>query len=144
MTALSRLFRCLTATAILLGVPASALAEPAAAAIAPPSADDRAKTSFQDFADTWMEKVMATAEKHRQNPTIRPGTEQPMVTWRGYGEEYNVELQPTGNANSPYVGVLRYVEKIYSCTDSAAEDCTVASAIPVTEIFRFQNGRWVY
>jgi hypothetical protein len=66
------------------------------------------------------------------------------VTYRDHASDFAVELRPTGYAAAPYVGILRYSEQIFSCRDIAANDCTLSSQIPVTEIFRFQNGRWVY
>jgi hypothetical protein len=33
---------------------------------------------------------------------------------------------------------------MYTCSDAKATRCSVASTTPVTEIFRFQDGRWVY
>ena len=45
---------------------------------------------------------------------------------------------------APFVGLLRYGEQLFSCSDTGATRCGVAHTTPVTEIFRFQNGRWVY
>ena len=35
-------------------------------------------------------------------------------------------------------------EQVFTCADTGATRCRIASTTPVTEIFRFQNGRWVY
>jgi hypothetical protein len=114
------------------------------AAIAPDSGRNRAESSFEEFAEDWMAKVRALEQKHRSNPTIKQGASEPLVTYRGYGEGYSVELRPTGNARAPYVGLLRYTEHVYSCRDMDVDSCTVASTVPVTEIFRYQDGRWNY
>ena len=74
-------------------------------------------------------------EAHRANAE-RAGT-----GYTGYGDDYRMELKPTGHAAAPYVGILRYQQ--LRCAD-AARTCKVAGRSPVTEIFRFQNGRWVY
>jgi hypothetical protein len=105
------------------------------------SGNERAKMSFETFAKGWMEKAQRLEAAQKEKPAIRPGASAPLVTYRGYGEDYSVELRPTGHAQAPYIGLLRYTEHLYSCAD---EECTVASTIPVTEIFRFQDGRWVY
>jgi len=105
------------------------------------SGDEVAQHSFERFAEGWMEKVQELEESQRKHPTVRPGASAPLVTYRGYGDDYSVELRPTGHAQAPYIGLLRYTEQVYSCKQ---EECTVASTVPVTEIFRFQNGRWVY
>ena len=92
----------------------------------------------------WMDKVHRLAAEERRNPTIRPGAEQVIVTYRGYGEDFSVELRPTGHPTSPFVGLLRYSELLYTCTEPKASDCTVASSVPVTEIFRLRDGHWSY
>ena len=59
-------------------------------------------------------------------------------------ETIRTELKPTGNPESPYVGILRYVEHVYECNGPSDRNCRRVSATPVTEIFRFRNGRWIY
>jgi len=131
---------CISALLLLAG---PALAD-SPAAIPPDSGRTRAETAFEGFTSDWMAKVRALEQRHRTNPTIKQGASDPVVTYRGYGDDYTVELRPTGNARAPYVGLLRYTEHVYSCRDVEAERCTVASSVPVTEIFRYQNGRWNY
>ena len=104
--------------------------------------DQRARTSFERFAGKWMNRVHKLEDEQRRNPSVRPGAAAPMVTYRGYGDDYSIELRPTGHASAPYIGLLRYTEHVYSCATTS--ECTVASSVPVTEIFRFQDGRWVY
>lgn len=136
-------FRILALAAVLaLPLAASpAFGQPAAI---PDSAEGRARASFASFAESWMAKVRTMEAQARRNPTVRPGATGPLVTYRGYGDAFDTELRPTGHATAPYVGILRYEERVYSCSDAGASDCTVASVIPVTEIFRFQQGRWIY
>lgn len=110
------------------------------AAIAPQ--DDRARTSFAKFSREWMAKVQRMADE--QKPTARASASSALVTYRDYTDDFTVELRPTGHASAPYVGILRYSERIFSCQDIGANDCTMSSEIPVTEIFRYQDGRWVY
>lgn len=130
---------CLTAGLAVAFLAAPALADDPAA-IAP--ADEQAKASFMKFAQSWMDKVQRMAAE--QKPSVQPGAVNTMVTYRDYGDDFTVELRPTGHATAPYVGILRYHEQIFSCKDLAANDCTLSSEIPVTEIFRYQGGRWVY
>jgi hypothetical protein len=123
---------------VLLAAPPVFGKSPAAIA---DSGDERAKTSFETFAKGWMEKAQQLEAEQKEKPAIRPGASAPLVTYRGYGDDYSVELRPTGHSQAPYIGLLRYTEHLYSCVD---KECTVASTVPVTEIFRFQDGRWVY
>ena len=126
---------------LLLAAPALAGSP---AAIRPDSGRARVEASFDRFASDWMKKVRSLELQHRSNPTVKRGATDPVVTYRGYGADYSVELRPTGNGRSPYVGLLRYTEHVYSCEDMGASSCTTASSVPVTEIFRYQNGRWTY
>ena len=100
-----------------------------------------ARKAFQRFAQDWMKKVRKLEEENRRNPTVRPGAGGTISTYRGYGDDFSIELRPTGRAVAPYIGLLRYTELTYS---GVGETCSVASRSPVTEIFRFQDGRWVY
>ena len=126
----------------LLALSTSALADsPAAIAEA---GRNRAASSFERFTEEWIEKVRTLEEKHRTSPTVKQGATDPIVTYRGYAEDYDVEMRPTGNARAPYVGLLRYTEHVYSCASIKAQECSIASTIPVTEIFRYREGRWSY
>ncbi len=91
-----------------------------------------------------MAKMQENEAHNRSNATVQPGSDQNLVTYRGFGENFTVELRPTGHPSSPFVGILRYEEQVYSCNDVDASNCSVASSLPVTEIFRYQGGRWVY
>ena len=113
------------------------------AAMADPGIEG-AEASFDAFAQRWMDRVHRLEARHRNKPTVNEGSEGPIVTYRGYGNDYTIELRETGYARAPYVGLLRYVEHIYSCASLAARKCRRASSIPVTEIFRFQDGSWAY
>jgi hypothetical protein len=127
---------------LLLVAAAAASASPPAAI--PPDAQSRAQAAFETFAADWMTKVRALEVHNRANPQVQSGASEPVVTYRGYGSDYALELRATGHAKAPWVGLIRYTELLYSCRSVAADDCSVASSVPVTEIFRFSNGRWAY
>jgi hypothetical protein len=103
--------------------------------------DESARTSFQHFARAWMDKVKKLEAENRKKPTVQATAQGTTTTYRGYGDDFSIELRPTGQAVAPYIGLLRYEERVYSCVK---DTCSVASAVPVTEIFRMQNGRWIY
>ncbi len=103
--------------------------------------DERARTSFQHFARAWMDKIKKLEAENRTKPTLKASAQGTTSTYRGYGEDFSIELRPTGQAVAPYIGLLRYEERVYSCV---RDRCTVASTVPVTEIFRMQDGRWIY
>jgi hypothetical protein len=124
-------------TALL--IPMTAMAEsPAAISDASRS---RAEDQFHQFAKTWMANVQRLQTQDRDKPTMRAGGGS---SYRGYGEDYSLELRPTGHPSAPYVGLLRYTELMYSCPSAGRANCSVSSRVPVTEIFRYENGRWSY
>lgn len=123
----------LTAGAITL-IGSAVYAGPPAAIPANDPAMARAESSFQDFAKDWMKKMEAAEASNRQH--AQGGS------YRGYDEDFRIELKPTGSSTAPYVGLLRYEEQ--QCAAGSGSDCRVASTTLVTEIFRFQGGRWVY
>ena len=130
------------AVCALLFSPAIALAD------SPASISDasrtRAEDQFQKFAKTWMANVQRLQTQDRSKPTVRASAGGTQASYRGYSDDFTVELRPTGHPSAPYVGLLRYTELMYSCPSANATDCTVASRVPVTEIFRYENGRWSY
>jgi hypothetical protein len=142
------MLRSILIAAILFGAGAAAADDPAAADPAPAAVADgarsRAERSFDTFAREWMAKARGLEEHYRANPDVKLGSTAPVITYRGYGDEYTLELRPTGYPSAPYVGLLSYVEHVYSCTRMDAQDCQVAASTPVTEIFRYQDGRWTY
>ena len=76
--------------------------------------DPQAEASLRAFGRTWLEK-MRKADGRKQ---IR--------------DDFETELRPTGNKQAPWVGIVRYCEK------------TPSKSTVVTEIFRFEGGKWVY
>ena len=136
-----RCVRFVAGCALLL-LPATALAEsPAKVSDAGRS---RAEDQFHQFAKTWMAKVQRLQTQDQSKPTARAGASGTQHSYRGYGDDYSVELRPTGHPSAPYVGLLRYTELMYSCPSPGSKDCSISSRVPVTEIFRYENGRWSY
>ena len=135
---------CLAIASMLLIAAAPAAADLHAEAPNSTGVDQSALSSFSKFAQKWMAKMEQSEARNRENPTVRPGASQNLVTYRGFGEDYSVELRPTGQPSAPFIGILHYSEQIFSCREASASNCSVASSAPVTEIFRYQRGRWTY
>jgi len=135
---------CLAIASALLVAAAPATADSPAGIPDASTADESALSSFSEFAKKWMAKMETNEARNRENPTVQPGPSQNLVTYRGFGEDFTVELRATGQPSSPFIGILRYSEQIYSCREVVASNCSVASSLPVTEIFRYQSGRWIY
>lgn len=117
----------------LAGASLAVAGEPAAIAPSDPGLA-RAESSFQSFAQDWMKK-MAAAEAHEKAKAAGGA-------YRGYGDDFQIELKPTGSATAPYVGLLRYQER--QCAAGGGRSCKVVGTTRVTEIFRYQGGRWIY
>jgi len=113
---------------------APALADPPAALAKPDPTRARALASFERFAESWMAEMRQHEARARANGNAQRG-------FRGVGSQHRVSLKATGNPRIPWVGMLRYAEHEYACRSAG---CSRAASRTVTEVFRFQGGRWVY
>jgi len=130
---------------LALCVPLAAAQAGPPASIDPDAGSSAAvKASFDAFARDWVARAQARGERERANPRLTPGARELIATYREVGGDFETELQPTGRPDSPYVGVLRYSEQVMACADLHASACHPVSTVPVTEVFRFREGRWVY
>jgi len=99
---------------------------------------DQALTRFRAFTESWMDGLR------------RANALQPIAALSGayaltrLSIAYTQEVKPTGSASNPYLGILHYAEEHYQCRDFAQTDCIALDSTPVTEIFRYRNGVWVY
>jgi hypothetical protein len=150
----TRVHRLLPALVLSLALAPAAVAEspaaakgPKAAAKAPaasPAEREKAAAAFDAFASQWMDKMQRVEADNRRQPSVTRGGSGPQVSYRGYTDDFRVELRPTGYPGAPFVGLIRYGEQLFTCSDPGATRCGVAYTTPVTEIFRFQDGRWIY
>jgi hypothetical protein len=97
----------------------------------------QARSAFDAFTQTWMDKL-------RSSSAVRTVSTSSGSTVKRFSTTHTEEVKPTGSASNPYVGVLHYTEESYNCSDAAQKNCTLVDSTPVTEIFRYQNGKWVY
>jgi hypothetical protein len=100
-------------------------------------AEAQARAAFDSFTQTWMDKL-------RSSSAIRTVSTSSGSTVKRFSATHTEEVKPTGSASNPFVGVLHYTEESYHCSDAAQRNCTLIDSTPVTEIFRYQNGKWVY
>ena len=100
-------------------------------------AEAQARSAFDSFTQTWMDKL-------RSSSAIRTVSTSSGSTVKRFSTSHTEEVKPTGSPSNPFVGVLHYTEESYNCSDAAQRNCTLVESTPVTEIFRFQNGKWVY
>jgi hypothetical protein len=131
--------RALVASTVLvaaLGFSTAAFAGPPAKVAPSESGRVNVETQFRAFAKTWMDRQEASEAKMKRDAS-GPG-----ATARGVSDDFKIELRPTGNAKAPYVGILRYTEQTYDC--GGTNGCTERDSTRVTEIFKYQAGRWQY
>jgi len=129
---------------VMLGCASVALANPPAAIPKTDPAHERAERSFNEFASSWMQKMERLEAANRAKPKLESIGGMTVANYRGYAEDFNIELKPTGSKTAPWVGILRYNEMQFSCADQAATRCSPSKTTRVTEIFRFQGGKWIY
>jgi len=138
---MTRLGSMIAAALLLAGltIPALALAQPPASIPHQDGAQRRASRSFDRFASGWMKKMKRAEESGRKRASARH-------SYRAFADSsMQTQLRPTGSTKAPYVGLLRYQEQQIRCQDpKTRRGCKVVSTTPVTEIFRFQDGHWVY
>lgn len=122
-------------SSVLFGSVATAsFAEPPAALAPSDPSRARALGSLERFAESWMDSLERLEAQGRAAGARQGG-------YRGFGPDYAVTLKATGNSRAPWVGLIRYTEHEYACQQAG---CSRASSRKITEIFRFQEGRWVY
>lgn len=124
-----------------LAVAGLATAEPASLGT---GQDSSAFRAFGKFAKSWMADMEQREKRNRARPTVQKQGSRPYASYTGYAPEWDVEVHATGDANSPYVGVLRYHEQNFTCQDKTTRTCSVSSSTPVTEVFPYRNGAWKY
>ena len=139
-----RIARLSLSSFLTLGIATAALAGPPAAIPNSDPANQRAERSFDEFAKGWMQKMASLESQNRAKPAMAPQSGAMVASYRGYEDDYVIELKPTGSSTAPWVGILRYHELTYTCADKSTASCAPSKKMRVTEIFRFQGGKWVY
>jgi hypothetical protein len=103
--------------------------------------------AFTKFARSWLGSLSREAPapgNGRRFLAPNAPEEQEPYTYRDYGEDFAIRMKPTGNAASPFVGILSYTENVYVCRGPTRDDCELVESSPITEIFPFRDGRWQY
>jgi len=136
--------RVFLSSVLILGFAAAASANPPAAIPNADPAHQRAERSFNEFAKGWMQKMARAESDNRARPKLASNGGAMVASYRGYADDFQIELKPTGSSTAPWVGILRYNEMLYTCADRVAKSCSPSKTTRVTEIFRFQGGKWIY
>ncbi|MGQ9812162.1 MAG: hypothetical protein ACUVQ2_01940 [Dissulfurimicrobium sp.] len=107
--------------------------------------------SFEKFAKTWMNKLENINKANSKTVVIKPSTADGIYSGRYicYGPECQTSIKKTDSTETPYIGLIRYSEKHILKKGPTRQDAmndpgTTIKETPVTEIFRFSKGRWIY
>ncbi|UKL12989.1 hypothetical protein [Dissulfurimicrobium hydrothermale] len=113
--------------------------------------DDEIRQSFERFAKAWMAKLEAISRENSKKIRLEPLERDGVYVGRYvcYGPECNISIKRTGSKETPYVGMIYYSEKQVLKKGPTRQDAlndpgTPIEEVPVTEIFRYTKGKWVY
>lgn len=153
-----RIYRLLTfltlgalVTAAQPALAAEAAAKPAPAkAQAAPEKDAKAKQlddSFKVFCGEWGRKLNERETFNIKQIKWDSGQNWVQGTYIGYSEPLKCDVEP--NSGTVPVGKIIYHEFVYekrggTVPEAEREPGKAVETTEVTEIFRYQNGKWVY
>ncbi len=108
------------------------------------------RTAFETFTQEWMAKLAEAEEYHRKEQAkVTQTSDGFSAEYVGYLPQRSIEVKKTAYDDTPFVGTLSYYERTLRCTGKTKEEALQGpfqqvDTIPVREIFRFTNGKWVY
>jgi hypothetical protein len=140
----TRFLRVSCALLAPLALSGAAFAQAAAPKAVTPADHAKAEASLGSFASQWMDRMQRVEDDNRKKPAMKEQPGGPKHQYTGYTDDFKIEIRPTGYPGAPFVGLIRYGEQLIECADRGATKCRATKTRKVTEIFRFQNGRWVY
>ncbi len=110
-----------------------------------------AEEAFKEFAANWMARLEKISKNNAKNVT--PKSSGPNGTYSCkyvcYGPECRTSVKKTDSSVTPYIGMIYYSEKQILKKGANKQEAindpgSVIVETPVTEIFRFSKGRWIY
>ncbi len=118
-------------------------------AVATQAQDDVAKKRFETFAKDWMARLESINGQNLKNIKLANDPNGYSGRYICYGPECDLEVKPTASKEAPFIGILRYKERHMEKRGLTFSEATeapsiVAVEVPVTEIFRYSKGKWVY
>jgi hypothetical protein len=105
--------------------------------------------SFEKFVNAWMAKLDRIGKMNIRALNITPDDQGFVGRYVCYGPECEFSIKETVSPETPFVGVLHYSEKHFLKKGETRQETIqrpgmLTKKIPVTEIFRFTRGKWVY
>jgi hypothetical protein len=106
--------------------------------------DVTVEQSFKSFCNNWVQIL----KKNKPSQVFcKESKEGYIAEYATMGDEHNTAIKKTTNKKTPFVGILKYREKVFKCSAATRERAIagpfrVASERNVTELFIYQNGKW--
>lgn len=127
--------------------PSAAAKQPAK--FSPSNQDETAKKGFELFVRDWMSKLVSVSDQNVKHVKLMNDQDGYSGRYICYGPDCDFEVKPTTSKEAPFIGILRYKEKHFekrgvTFAEASEAPAVVAMEVPVTEIFRFSKGKWVY
>jgi hypothetical protein len=106
--------------------------------------DTRVEQSFKDFCKNW---VQILKKNKPGNVFCKESAAGYIAEYATMGDEHNTAIKKTTNKKTPFIGILKYREKVFKNSAATRERAIagpfrVASERNVTELFIYQNGEW--
>ena len=110
--------------------------------------EQTAYKSFQEFSRQWMARLAEISDQNSRKARPSRGATDEQARYVCYGPDCEIWIKKTDSRQTPYVGFIRYPEKHFLKNGDRVEQTdagdTLLTTFPVTEIFRFSAGRWIY
>jgi hypothetical protein len=115
---------------------------------APKQIDPAVQAEFDTFTKNYLDKIRnnmcdtASARKLTKNSDGFVGTYSEVDA-----ESRTIQVKTSSSKACPFIGVMRYKERHYSCeggnkSQAAQGPCNVVKVSGMTEIFRYSDGKW--
>jgi hypothetical protein len=107
-------------------------------------------TSFESFSKDWMARLEQVNQQNNRSLKPESATDGRVVgRYICYGPDCMREVRGTESKATPYVGIIRYAQKVLEKEGDTPQKMRDHPGVPtneiqVTEIFRYTKGRWVY
>lgn len=106
--------------------------------------------SFESFSKGWMARLEQVNQQNSRTLKSESATNGRVVgRYVCYGPDCMREVRGTESKATPYVGIIRYAQKVMEKEGDTPQKMREHPGVPtseiqVTEIFRYTDGRWVY
>lgn len=110
---------------------------------------EKAALQFESFAKNWVQRVQRNLRNRASKMQLRHDAGEWVASYTEVQDaSLETKVKPSSSRVCPYIGVLRYHEYHYEAR-GASEDAvrngpfTPVKRVRVTEIFRYDTGRWM-